>query len=197
MALTADVVVMAGALVLLLGGFSKIVQPRPIAGTLASLWNRVTGQAHAGGSPVLGWLLGAGEVVLAAAMVLHRSWTTGAALALFALGLSAAGTIGVMSGERLPCACFGKSDRALGYPHIVQLPLWLAVAWSVAREPWMFDAGTGLKQGLAMLAACAACSTAVQVASMWRAVFPMALQRRRRALEPADSLGRAAGGSSW
>ena len=74
---------------------------------------RATGQARAAGSPLLGWLLGAGEVVLASAMVLHRSWTTGAALALFALGLSAAGTIGVMSGGRLSCACFGQSDRAL------------------------------------------------------------------------------------
>ena len=197
MALTADLAVMAGALVLLLGGFSKIVQPRPIAGTLALLWNRATGQARAAGSPLLGWLLGAGEVVLAATMVLHRSWTTGAALALFALGLSAAGTIGVMSGGGLPCACFGKSDRALGYPHILQLPLWLAVAWSVAREPRMFDAGTGLEQGLTMLAACAACATAFQVASMWRAVYPMARRRRHRALEPAASVGAGAGGSSW
>ena len=68
MALVADLGVMAGALVLLLGGFSKIVQPRPIAGTLALLWNRATGQARAAGSPLLGWLLGAGEVVLASAM---------------------------------------------------------------------------------------------------------------------------------
>ena len=99
-----------------------------------------------------------------------------------------------MSGGGLPCACFGKSDRALGYPHILQLPLWLAVAWSVARDPWMFSAATGLERGLA-LAACAACSTAFQVASMWRAVYPMARQRRRRALEPAASVG--VGGSSW
>ena len=197
MALTADLVVMAGASILLLGGSSKIVQPRPIARTLGLLWNRATGQASAAGSPLLGWLLGVGEVVLAAAMVLHRSWTTGAVLALFALGLSAAGVIGVMSGGGLPCACFGKSDRVLGYPHIAQLPLWLAVAWSVAREPWLFDAGTGLERGLAMLAACAACSTAFQVASMWRVVYPMARERRHRALEPAASVGAGAGGSSW
>ena len=197
MTLTADLAVMAGASILLLGGSAKIVQPRPIAGTLALLWNRATGQARAPGPPLLGWLLGVGEVALAATVVLHRSWTAGAALALFAVGLSAAGAIGVMSGGRLPCACFGRADRALGYPHVLQLPLWMAVAWSVAREPRLLDAGTRLEQGLAMLGACAAFSAAFQVARMWRAVYPMARQRRRRAAEPAVSVAAGAGASSW
>ena len=195
--LAADLAAMAGASVLLIGGTSKVVQPGPIALTLALLWNRATGQAREAGSPLLGRLLGAVEIVLAAAMVLHRSWATGAVLALFALGLSAAGAIGVMSGGGLPCACFGKSDRALGYPHILQFPLWLAAAWSVAREPWLLGAGTGIEQGLAMLAACAAFSTAFQVARMWRAAYPMARQRRRRAVEPAASISADAGAASW
>lgn len=197
MPLAADLAVMAGASVLLIAGAAKVAQPGPIASTLALLWNRATGQVREAASPWLGRLLGAVEVALAGAMVLHRTWATGAILALFALGLSAAGAVGVMSGGGLPCACLGKSDRALGYPHILQLPLWLAAAWGVAREPWLFGAGTRLEQGLAMLAACAASAAAFQVARMWRAVYPMARRRRHRAVEPAVSTGAGTGASSW
>lgn len=197
MPLAADLAVMAGASVLLVAGSSKIVAPRPITATLTMLWNTVTRQARDAVSPQLGRLLGATEVALAVAMVLHRSRPVAAALALFALGLSAAGIIGVISGGRLPCACFGKAGRALGYPHIAQFPLWLAVAWSVAREPWLFDAGTRLEGGLVMLAACACVSTLVHIAAMWRAVHPLARARRRRARRSGASAAAGAGGPSW
>lgn len=193
----ADLAVMAGASVLLLAGCSKIVSPRPIAATLALLWNTVNGRARVGVSPPLGRLLGAGEVALAAAMVMHRSWTVGVALAVFAVGLSAAGVAGVLSGQKLPCACFGKADRALGYPHILQLPLWVAAAAGVTRAPWLFGAGTRLERSLAMLAACAAISTAVHVTTMWRAVYPLARSRRRRADGAGMSGAMGAGASSW
>ena len=178
-----DLVVIAAASVLLFSGSSKIVQPDPITSTLAMLWNTVTGRARQSGSPLLGRLLGAGEIGLAAAIVLDRSRATAAVLALFALALAAAGAIGVLSGDKLPCACFGKSDRSLGYPHVLQFPLWMAAAWSVTLEASLFSAGTRLEQGLAVLGVCAFVSTAFQTARLWRAVYPIARRRRRGAAE--------------
>ncbi len=182
MAPAADLAVMAAAAVLLVSGTAKVAQPRPIASTLVMLWNAVTGQARGAAPPTLGRLLGAGEIGLAAAVVLARSPAAAAALAVFAVGLSAAGAVGVASGAQLPCACFGRPGRALGYPHILQLPLWLAAAYSVGRVPALFSEGTRLEQGLAMLGACAAASAAFHTARLWRAVYPMARQRMARAV---------------
>ena len=159
--------------------------------------DRATGQARAPGPPLLGWLLGVGEVALAATVVLHRSWTAGAALALFAVGLSAAGAIGVMSGGEAALRLLRQGRPGARLPHVLQLPLWMAVAWSVAREPRLLDSGTRLEQGLAMLGACAAFSAAFQVARMARAVYPMARQRRRRAAEPPSRWPPVRGASSW
>lgn len=196
MSFLADLAVMAAGSVLLVGGSSKVVWPRPIASTLAMLWNTVTGQAREA-APFLGRLLGIGEIGLAAATVVHRSHATAAALALFAVGVSVAGMIGVLSVRRLPCACFGRSDRSLGYPHILQFPLWSAVAWGVAREASLFGEGTRPEQGLAMLAVCAIVSTAFQAARLWRAVYPIARQRRRRTAEATGFPIAGAGSSSW
>ena len=185
MSTLADLTVMTSASILLVSGSSKLVWPHPIASTLAMLANTVTGRARQAAPPMLGRLLGVGEIGLVAATVLARSPATAAALALFALGLAAAGVIGVMSEGKLPCACFGRSGRSLGYPHIVQLPLWLVVAWGVTRDPVLFGGGAGLEQGLAMLAVCAMASTTFHVARLWHAVYPIARQRRRRTADAA------------
>ena len=197
MDLLADLVAMSAASVLLLGGSSKIVRPLPITTTLVMLWNTVTNQARVVGSPRLGRILGVGEVGLAAVIVTARSWTAGLVLVLFAIGLSIAGLIGVLSGGKLPCACFGKGDRPLGYAHVLQLPLWIFAAWGVAREAALFDGGTRLEQALAMLAVCVAFSTAFQVTRAWRAVYPIARERRRRSAEPPGSSIAGARASSW
>ena len=101
-----------------------------------------------------------------------------------------------MSGGRLPCACFGKSGRVLGYWHILQFPLWMAAAWCVTRDPWLFDTGTRLEQNLVMLAACAGLTTAGHLAVMWRAVHPLARARRRAGRSDASEAG-GAGRSAW
>lgn len=189
MSIVADLTVMTAASILLVSGSSKLVRPHPIASTLAMLWNTVTGQAREAAPPMLGRLLGVGEIGLAAVTVVERSPATAAALALFAVGLAAAGVIGVMSDRELPCACFGGSARSLGYPHIVQLPLWLVVAWWVARDAELFGSGAGLEQGLAMLAVCALASATFQVSRLWHAVYPIARRRRRRMADGGASAG--------
>ena len=182
---------------LLLSGSSKVAQPRPITTTLVMLWNTATGQARSAASPRLGLLLGVGEMGLGAVVATVRSRPAGLVLVLFAVGLSAAGVMGVLSGGKVPCACFGSNDRTLGYGHILQLPLWIFAAWAVAQDPALFGAGTRLEQALAMLAVCAACSTALLVARAWRAVYPMARQRRRSAASAAVLPPAGAGPSAW
>ena len=197
MDIVADLAVIGAASVLLLSGSSKVARPRPITATLATLWNTATGQARSAVSPRLGLMLGVGEMGLAAVVATVRSWPAGVVLVLFAVGLSAAGVMGVLSGGRVPCACFGRGDRTLGYGHILQLPLWIFAAWAVAQDATLFGAGTRLEQALAVLAVCAACSTALLVARAWRAVYPMARQRRKAAASAALLPPAGAGASSW
>ena len=197
MDIVADLAVIGAASVLLLSGSSKVARPRPIAATLVMLWNTATRQARSAASPRLGLMLGVAEVGLAAVVATVRSWPAGVVLVLFAVGLAAAGVMGVLSGGKVPCACFGKGDRTLGYGHILQLPLWIFAAWAVAQGGTLFGAGTRLEQALATLAVCAACSTALSVARAWRAVYPIARQRRRSAASAAVPPPAGAGASAW
>ena len=197
MPVVADLAVMAAACILLLAGSAKVVQPRPIASTMALLWNAVTGQARPSAPPLVGRLLGAGEVALAAAAVLWRSWASAAVLLLFAAGLSVAGLIGVLAGRELPCACFGKSERALGYPHMLQLPLWVVAAWGVTRDASLFGGAAALDQSLAMFGSCVAVVAAFQVVRLWLAVYPMARRRRLRAQQTGLSVIGGTGASTW
>lgn len=194
MSILADLTVMTSAAILLLSGSFKLVRPYGIASTLTMLWNAMTGQARQAAPPMLGRLLGVGEIGLAAATVLARSPATAAVLALFAVSLAVAGLLGLMTDGELPCACFGRSDRSLGYPHILQLPLWLVAAWGVTRDPALFGSGDGFEQGLAMLAVCAVASTTFHVARLWLAVHPIVRQRRRRTAAAA-AVPAGAGGS--
>ncbi|MDE0168915.1 MAG: hypothetical protein OXS29_05285 [bacterium] len=87
----------------------------------------------------------------------------------------------------------GESGRSLGYPHILRLPLWSFVVWGVTRDPALFGAGSGLEQGLAMLAVCAVASTTLHVARLWHAVYPVMRKRRRRTADAAVFPARAGG----
>ena len=68
------------------------------------------------------------RLVLAVVIVTERSAAAAIALLLFAVGLAVAGVIGIASAGRVSCSCFGRSDRALGWPQVLQLPLWAAAA---------------------------------------------------------------------
>jgi hypothetical protein len=58
--------------------------------------------------------------------------------ALFALlgaVFAGAGAWSLLTGKAVSCACFGASERRLGWPQLAALPLWLLAAWSVVRMP--------------------------------------------------------------
>src|SRR5260370_35535792 len=53
------------------------------------------------------------------------------------LGLSFAGAaiISKLTGRAVPCACFGASQRKLGWPQLLALPVWLFSAWATLHIP--------------------------------------------------------------
>ena len=111
--------VMGAATVLLVAGSAKIVQPAPVAATLAELWQAIGGRPRGSGWQFSGRLLGVFEVVLACVIVIERSAAAALALLLFAVGLAVVGVVGIASTSKVSCACFGWSDRTLGWPQIL------------------------------------------------------------------------------
>ena len=73
----ADLMVMGAATVLLVAGSAKIVQPAPVAATLAELWQAIGGRPRGSGWQFSGRLLGVFEVVLACVIVIERSAAAG------------------------------------------------------------------------------------------------------------------------
>ena len=185
-----EAVVLTAAALLLVGGLGKVADPGPVTGTLVELWTRATGGSRPVGSTLPGRALGVGEVGLAVLVVLARSSAAGVALALFGAGVAVAGLMGALGRGELPCACFGRHGRRLGYAHALQFPLWAAAAWCVAREPGI---GDSLAERAAMLAVAAAAVAAFFVARMWTKLAPLARDRRR----PGDGLDGRAGGLAW
>ncbi len=193
-----DFVVMIAATVLLVSGLVKVVVPGPIAATMLALWSRATGRGAKTGSRLLGRALGSAEIGLSAWIVLGRSTPAGVVLCVFAAGLAAAGLMGVLGAGDVPCACFGGHDRALGYLHVLQLPLWVAAAWCVSRRT---ELAAGFDGRVAMFGACAAAASGFHVARMWIVLAPTARRRRRAAAErarvPTSPHQPQLGGSSW
>ena len=186
----------AGA-ILLVAGSAKVVQPAPVATMLAQLCQTIRGRTCGPGSPFIGRLLGVFEVVLAGVIVIERSAAAAVALLVFAVGLAAAGVVGIASSGEVSCACFGRSDRVLGWPQILQLPLWSAAAWGVARDASLLGEAARPDLGLLMLACCAALSTSWLVARLWWRVYPIARHRRAVLADPLAAPASDPVGSAW
>lgn len=189
--------VMAAAVVLLVAGSAKTVQPAPVAETLAELWRRVGAQLRGSWSLLFGRLLGGFEIGLAVAIVIERSAVPAVALSVFAVGLAAAGVVGIAGTSKVPCACFGRSNRFLGWPQVLQLPLWVAASWGVTRDASLLGEGVGPGLGLFMLACCAVVSTALLVVRLWRLMYPIAHHRRTVLNKPLVGSVSVPEGSAW
>ncbi|WP_419946122.1 MauE/DoxX family redox-associated membrane protein [Candidatus Poriferisodalis sp.] len=191
-----ELAVVAASSVLCVAGAAKIVSPVPIASTLSQLWGGAGPSLRPESLRVLGRLVGAVEIGLAAAIVLGRSWAAAAVLVLAACLMAMAGVVGVRRGGGIPCACFGRSDRTLGWPHVAQWPLWLGAAWCVARQPTLVDTTHRAGYSVVLLGISAAAAAAVLVGRVWVKAYPLARHRRRSVMTTA----RRAGGtevSAW
>jgi len=125
----------AAALFLLYVAAQKLVAPRPFRQTLTQL--RVPAVA------AVAALVPLAEIAAAVGLVAApRSAVS--ALLVGGLGVAFAGAAleAMRRGERIRCACYGRSgDAALGPRQLVALPVWLAVAAVAWFTPAGFTAG--------------------------------------------------------
>lgn len=63
------------------------------------------------------------------------SYLPSALFAVLGAVFAGAGAWSLLTGKAVACACFGASERRLGWPQLAALPLWLLAAWSVVRMP--------------------------------------------------------------
>jgi Methylamine utilisation protein MauE len=144
------VVAAAGCAVLAWAGLEKARNRVPLAQTLAALGvPRVAASAAAVAVP-LAELAAAGIVIAGGPGVVPAVLFT-----VLGLGFAAAGAVSLASGETVACACFGSSERTLGWPQLVALPFWLLAAWSVAHMPafGLRDRAVTFAGGIVLLAA--------------------------------------------
>jgi Methylamine utilisation protein MauE len=130
--------VVAGCAVLTWAGLEKARDRQPLASTARAL-GLPSGVATSGATIVPLVELGTVLAVLAGA-------PPAVPFVLFvALGVGFAGAAAWSMATRrnVACACFGASERRLGWPQLVSLPLWLAAAWSTTALPH-----TGARQRL-------------------------------------------------
>jgi hypothetical protein len=126
----ATLLVVAGTAALTWAGLEKARDRAPLAATLAALGlprRLATPGAIAVPAVELGTVL---CVVLAAPVPI--------AAVLFAglgIGFAAAGVRALTAKRVITCACFGSSERRLGWFQVVTLPLWLLTAWASAELP--------------------------------------------------------------
>lgn len=117
-------------LLLLWAGLGKLNNPAPLANVIARL-----GVAHRfAGTASIGLVVVELATVLVIVSGISASLSS-ALLAILGLLYAGAGAWNLLSGKDLACACFGASERQLGWPQLALLPVWLFAAWSATRLP--------------------------------------------------------------
>ncbi len=122
--------VLAASAVLIWSGLEKLRNPSPLAVTLSQL-----------GMPpyparVVAVLVPVCELGTVACLVAGvSSYVPAFLLAMLGLSFAAAAIISKLTGQAVPCACFGASQRKLGWPQLLALPLWLFSAWATLHIP--------------------------------------------------------------
>ncbi len=117
--------VLAASAVLIWSGLEKLRNPSPLAATLSQL-----------GMPryparIVAVLVPFCELGTVTCLVARASsYVTAFLLAMLGLSFTAAAIISKLTGKAVPCACFGASQRKLGWPQMLALPLWLFSAWA-------------------------------------------------------------------
>jgi hypothetical protein len=106
-----DAAVHVTALVLAVAGIAKLGDPGPVGRSLAA--------AGLPSSPLVGRLVGAGEVAVGGAvLVAGGRWSAGA-LGLWYLGFVVFLLSNRVRGLDVPCGCIGETERPAGAAHLV------------------------------------------------------------------------------
>jgi hypothetical protein len=118
-----------GCLVLSWAGLEKLRDRAPLASVAAEIGlPRRLADAAAIAVPVV-------ELGTVLAVLAGLSYLPSALFAVLGVVFAATGAWSLLAGKALSCACFGASERRLGWPQLAALPLWLLVAWSAVRIP--------------------------------------------------------------
>lgn len=130
--------VVAACAVLTWAGLEKARDRQPLASTIRAL-GLPSGTATAGATIVpLAELLTVLAILAGAPPVVPR-----VLLVALGVGFAAVAAWSLATRRNVACACFGASQRPLGWRQFVALPLWLAAAWSTGTLPH-----TGVRQRL-------------------------------------------------
>ena len=116
--------------VLIWSGLAKIRAPSPLAGTLSELGIPLeSARAIAVFVPLC-------EIATVAFLVAGApSYIVAFLLAVLGVSFAIAAFLSKLTGKAVRCACFGASERNLGWPQLLALPLWLFSAWAVLHIP--------------------------------------------------------------
>jgi hypothetical protein len=98
----------AAAMLLACAGMAKIVAPAAASALLGRVWS------HASTPPPVIRVAGASEVVIAFAAITTRL---------------------LLTGQRAPCGCFGRTDADVGIAHLVVNLIGVAIAGAAAVRP--------------------------------------------------------------
>jgi hypothetical protein len=122
--------VVVACAVLAWAGLEKIRNPASLTATVRAL-----------GAPAR-LAVTAAVVIPAAELVAVVSITAGvpseipaALVAALGTAFAVAGVLALRTRTAISCACFGASERSLGWAQVAALPLWLGAAWSVTQMP--------------------------------------------------------------
>ncbi len=122
--------VLAASAVLIWSGLEKLRNSSPLAAALSQL-----------GIPryparVVAVLVPFCELGTVACLVAGTpSYVPAFLLAMLGLSFAGAAIISKLTGRAVPCACFGASQRKLGWPQLLALPVWLFSAWATLHIP--------------------------------------------------------------
>lgn len=121
--------VLAALAVLIRSGLAKIRTPAPLAATLSEL-----------GMPpdvarVAAVLVPVCELAAVASLVAGASSVAAFLLAMLGVSFAVAAVVSKLTRQAVRCACFGASERNLGWPQLLALPLWFFSAWAVMHVP--------------------------------------------------------------
>jgi hypothetical protein len=119
----------ATAMLLACAGMAKIVAPAAASALLGRVWS------HASTPPPVIRVAGASEVVIGSYTVVSGTRAAAIALAACYLAFAAITTRLLLTGQRAPCGCFGRTDADVGIAHLVVNLIGVAIAGAAAVRP--------------------------------------------------------------
>jgi len=151
---------------------TKIVSFESFRATIVSLGVPIRAAKVAGQAVIVGEILVVGLLLTSRPEAIFP-------LSLLALNFAAAGAVALLKDDLVGCACFGKTERRLGWSQLLALPLWLSVAYISLYPPRLVWASV---MAFLVTLTLAAAPSVVRVISVARSSWSL-----RRAIGPLQA----------